>query len=129
MRALAAGVRAILDARVPGIVEQLRELTALRGKNQDVVAHMMERVREEKELFERGLARYTALRNVFTQQTNELFDDIGLEALRANAARTRRSMEDSPFTKGVRDAMNDFFAQIRGDFDRGRAAVRSKSTT
>ena len=117
LRALAAGVRAILDARVAGIAEQLAELTALRGKNQDVVGHMMERVRQEKDLFERGLARYTALRNVFTQQTNELFDHIGLEALRANAARTRRSIEDSPFTKGVRGAMNQFFAGIRNDLD------------
>ena len=117
LRALAAGVRAILDARVSGINEQLAELTALRGKNQDVVGHMMERVREEKELFERGLARYTALRNVFTQQTNELFDHIGLEALRANAGRTRRSIEDSPFTKGVRNAMSAFFIGIRSDFD------------
>jgi Dynamin family len=117
LRALAAGVRAILDARTSGIAEQLAELTALRGKNQDVVGHMMERVREEKELFERGLARYTALRNVFTQQTNELFDHIGLEALRANAGRTRRSIEDSPFTKGVRGAMNAFFAGIRSDLD------------
>jgi len=117
LRALAAGVRAILDARISGIAEQLAELTALRGKNQDVVGHMMERVRQEKDLFERGLARYTALRNVFTQQTNELFDHIGLEALRANAGRTRRSIEDSPFTKGVRGAMNEFFAGIRSDLD------------
>ena len=117
LRSLAAGVRNILDARIAGITEQLAELSALRGKNQDVVGHMMERVREEKELFERGLARYTALRNVFTQQTNELFDHIGLEALRANAARTRRNIEDSPFTKGVRGAMNDFFAGIRRDLD------------
>ncbi len=117
LRALAAGVRAILDARIAGIVEQLAELTALRGKNQDVVGHMMDRVRDEKELFERGLARYTALRNVFTQQTNELFDHIGLEALRGNAGRTRRSIEDSPFTKGVRGAMNEFFAGIRSDLD------------
>jgi Dynamin family len=117
LRALAAGVRAILDARVAGINEQLVELTALRGKNQDVVGHMMDRVREEKQLFERGLSRYTALRNVFTQQTNELFDHIGLEALRANAGRTRRSIEDSPFTKGVRGAMGEFFAGIRNDLD------------
>ena len=61
---------------------------------------MMDRVREEKELFERGLQRYTALRTVFTQQTNALFDVIGLEALRANAGRTRRSIERSPFTEG-----------------------------
>jgi len=100
------------------VMEQLNELTALRGKNLDVVEHMMERIREEKDLFERGLARYTALRNVFTQQTNELFDVIGLTALRANASRTRDRMEKSQFTKGVRESMNDFFSQIKSDFER-----------
>ena len=116
VRSLAAAVRAILDARAAGIAEQLDELRALRGKNQDVVGHMMERVRQEKELFERGLARFTALRNVFTQQTNDLFDQIGLAALRVNAARTRRQIEDSPFTRGVRAAMGDFFLGIHENF-------------
>jgi hypothetical protein len=117
VRALAAGVRTLLEARQVSIAEQLAELRALRGKNQDVVEHMMERVREEKELFERGLHRFTALRTVFTQHTNSLFDVIGLEALRATAGRTRRSVERSPFTKGVRAAMTDFFTSIRRDLD------------
>jgi hypothetical protein len=121
VRGLAAGVRAILDARMAGIAEQLDELTALRGKNLDVVVHMMERIREEKDLFERGLARYTALRNVFTQQTNDLFDIIGLPALRANATHTRERIEGSLLTKGVREAMSDFFAQIKNDFERAAA--------
>ncbi len=124
VRSLAASVRAILDARLAGVTEQLTELTALRGKNQDVVGHMMERVRGEKDVFERGLARFTALRNVFTQQTNDLFDHIGLAALRANAGRTRRHIEDSPFTRGVRNAMNEFFRGIHADF----AAAAKQST-
>ena len=126
VRALRGGVRTILDTRLAGITEQLAELTALRGKNQDVVGHMMERVRAEKEVFERGLARYAALRNVYTQQTNDLLDHIGLEALRANAGRTRRQIEDSPFTRGVRNAMSEFFRDIRGDF---AAAGRQSNET
>jgi hypothetical protein len=124
LRALTASLRAILDSRASGIGEQLAELIALRGKNQDVVEHMMARVKEEKELFERGLARYTALRTVFTQHTNDLFDVIGLSALRQHAARTRERIEGSPFTKGVREAMGEFFARLRGDFDQaGRQAA------
>ena len=117
VRSMTAGVKSILGARAAGIAEQLAELRALRGKNQDVVEHMMQRVRDEKSSFERGLSRYSALRNVFTQQTTELYDLIGLEALRANAGRTRRAIEASLFTKGVRGAMNDFFAQIRAELD------------
>ena len=117
VRALAAGVRTILEARRDSVSEQLAELRSLRGKNQDVVLHMMERVREEKALFERGLQRFTALRTVFTEQTTRLFDSIGVEALRTNAARTRQHIDDSPFTKGIRAAMHDFFGTIRGDFE------------
>src|SRR5208283_4053026 len=72
IRALAATVRSILDARSSGIQEQLAELRGLRGKNQDVVEHMMDRIKQEKDLFERGMQRYTALRTVFTQQTTAL---------------------------------------------------------
>jgi hypothetical protein len=123
VRSVASAVRATLDARQAGIAEQLAEMRALRGKNQDVIAHMLERVRQEKELFERGLQRFTALRNVLTEQTNELFRHIGMEALRANAHKTRHDIESSPFTKGVRVAMNEFFTCIRRDFD--QAATKS----
>src|SRR4029078_4419403 len=117
IRALVAGTRAMLDSRIAGIREQLGELQNLRGKNQDVVEHMMERIQQEKNLFERGMQRYTALRTVFTQQTNSLYESIGLETLRATAADTRERIEKSPFTKGVRSAMGDFFAKIYGSLD------------
>src|SRR5438876_5405493 len=117
IRTLAATVRSILDARSAGIQEQLAELRGLRGKNEDVVEHMMERIKQEKDLFERGMQRYTALRTVFTQQTNALYESIGLKTLREVAGETRKRIEDSPFTKGVRTAMSDFFAAIRGNIE------------
>jgi hypothetical protein len=117
IRALALTVRAILDARVAGLHEQLGELRGLRGKNQDVVEHMMARIKQEKESFERGMQRYTALRNVFTHHTTALYEAIGLEALRGTASETRKRIEGSPFTKGVRVAMNEFFAAVRGNLE------------
>ena len=121
VRGIATGVHVLLDARRAGIAEQLAELSALRGKNQDVVGHMMERIREQKELFERGFQRYTALRTVFTEQTNRLQDTISLDSLRETAAQTRQQIEASPFTKGMRTAMGEFFARIRGDFEQAGA--------
>jgi hypothetical protein len=117
LASLAAGVRVILDARRAGIEEQLAELTALRGKNHDVVEHMMERIRDEKALFEQGFQRFTALRTVFTEHSNRLQDTIGADALRETAARTRQQIEASPFTKGMRTAMADFFASMRAAFE------------
>ncbi len=118
IRSVVADVRETLEGRRRGLATQLAELRAVRGKNQDVVTHMMDRVREEKELFERGLQRFTALRTVFTEQTNALYGDIAQVRLRATAVRIQRQIEDSPFTKGIRSAMTHFFEAIRGDFDR-----------
>jgi len=118
IRALAAGARATLEARRDGVAAQLAEFRELRGKNLDVVVHMMNRIHDEKALFERALQRFAALRTVFTEHTTRLFDCVGFDALRANAGRTRRRIEASPFTKGIREAMNDFFATIHADFDR-----------
>jgi septation ring formation regulator EzrA len=44
-----------------------------------------------------------------------------MEALRSNAQHTRHAIESSPFTRGVRVAMNDFFTAIRSDFDSASA--------
>src|SRR5437870_8005977 len=109
IRALTAAARSMLDARSVGIQEQVSEMRGLRGKNQDVIAHMMDRIKEEKDLFERGMQRYTALRTVFTQQSNALHESIGLARLRDAAGDTRQRIEASPFTSGVRLAMSDFF--------------------
>ena len=92
--------------------EQLSELTGLRGKNQDVIEHMMNKIKKDKEDFEKGLQRFQALRSVFTQQTNKLFEHLGMDALKDAVKGTRVAMEKARFTKGIRDAMNKFFSDV-----------------
>ncbi len=116
-----AAVQSTLVGRRNGLAEQLAELTALRGKNEDVIGHVVDRVKEEKDAFERGMQRFGALRNVLTEQSNALYERIGLEALRSNAARTRKEIESSPFTRGVRNAMAEFFKSILADFEQAEA--------
>ncbi|HQR60761.1 MAG TPA: GTPase, partial [Methylophilaceae bacterium] len=103
----------ILDARLKGIIEQLDELKGLRGKNEDVVNHMMNKVKNDKENFERGLQRFQALRSVFSQQANALFTNLGMEALRSDVGETRNAMVSANFTKNIRAAMDDFFFRLK----------------
>ncbi|MBB5018413.1 putative GTPase [Chitinivorax tropicus] len=111
---IVSGVRQILNSRKSGIVEQLQELKSLRGKNQDVIEHMMDKVKQEKEHFERGLQRFQALRSVFSQQTNILFGFLGMDNLRAEINKIREQMEGSMFSAGLTDAMNQFFKETNG---------------
>lgn len=103
----------ILESRLKGLAEQLDELKGLRGKNEDVVEHMMNKVKIDKENFEKGLQRFQALRSVFSQQTNELFTLLGMEALKAQVTVTRDTMISANFTKSIRGAMDGFFADLK----------------
>lgn len=103
----------ILEARLHGLAEQLEELRGLRGKNEDVVEHMMNKVKVDKENFEKGLQRFQALRSVFSQQTNQLFTLLGMEALKVEVTKTRDVMIAANFTKSIRNAMDGFFADLK----------------
>lgn len=111
---LIANTGLILDSRVAGVMEQLEELRGLRGKNEDVIEHMMSKVKVDKENFEKGLQRFQALRSVFSQQTNKLFTLLGMESLKVKVHDTRETMIKASFTKTIRDAMDDFFLDLKG---------------
>lgn len=103
----------ILEARLQGLAEQLEELKGLRGKNEDVVEHMMSKVKVDKENFEKGLQRFQALRSIFSQQTNQLFTLLGMQALRDQVTKTREQMISANFTKSIRTAMDGFFEELK----------------
>ena len=107
--------QSILKARMASIHEQLDELKSLRGKNEDVIEHMMNKVKKDKEAFEKGLQRFQALRSVFSQQTNVLFTYLGMDSLKTEVKKTRMAMVSSKFTKGIREAMNKFFNDVNGN--------------
>ncbi len=109
---------ALLLSRNDNISEQLEELRGLQGKNQDVVEHIMLKIAQDKDAFERGLQHFQALRSVFSQQSVKLFQLIGTDAMKSEIARVRASMVQSRFTKGIREAMNKFFADIDQNMDK-----------
>jgi len=110
---LIANSHLILDARLSGINDQLVELRGLRGKNEDVVEHMMNKVKVDKENFEKGLQRFQALRSIFSQHTNRLFTLLGMESLKSHVHTTRETMIDASFTKTIRAAMDNFFSELK----------------
>ncbi len=113
----------ILRGRLSSVREQLDELKGLRGKNQDVIEHMMNKVKSDKENFEKGLQRFQALRSVFSTQTNKLYRYLGMEALKAEVRDIRSQMEKSRFTKGIREAMNTFFKDVSGNIGKATEQV------
>ncbi len=106
--------RELLESRLIGLREQLKELGDLRGKNHSVIEYMMRKVRSEKEEFDRGLQKYHAVRTVFTNLSNKVFSHIGMDAVRTETRRTRNAMTDATFSRDLRSAMEEFFETLRG---------------
>lgn len=110
---LIAEKQALLDARVRNVVEQLVELKSLRGKNQTIIEHMMKRVELEKKEFDNSLLRLQGTRAVFTRLSTEVFTSLGMDILKSQIHATRAAMEKSRFSAGLRQAVRDFFANIK----------------
>jgi hypothetical protein len=118
----------ILTARERGLQEQLKEMSDLRGKNQGVIEYMMRKVRAEKEEFENGLQKYHAVRSVFTSLSNKLFSHIGVDTVRSETRRTRARMVDANFSKGLREAMLQFFGNLRGNLHKSSDEIAEITT-
>jgi hypothetical protein len=115
--------RMLLQTRVANIEEQLVELRGLQNKNQDVVEHIMIKVAQDKDAFERGLQHFQALRSVFSQHSIQLFQTIGTDTMKTEISRVRESMVQSRFSKGLREAMNRFFQDVGGNMEKASAMV------
>lgn len=109
---IVAYAQQILDARFCGVHEQLIELQNLRGKNEDVVANMMIKVKADKDSFDKGLQHYQALRSIFSQHSQRLFTLFGMDALKLHVHATRNVMIAASFTKTMRQAMDGFFSEL-----------------
>ncbi|MBI3431430.1 MAG: dynamin family protein [Hydrogenophilales bacterium] len=114
----------LLETRLATIQDQVDELQGLRGKNRDVIQHMMVKANEDKQQFERGLEQFNALRNVFATQVEALRQRLGMEALRNEVRHTRQAMEKSHFSVGLREAMGRFFRQLDGNLDASSATIK-----
>ncbi|WP_194711452.1 dynamin family protein [Noviherbaspirillum soli] len=112
---LIASRQSLLSSRLRNVVEQLVELKSLRGKNQNIVAHMMKRIDMEKADFDASLVKLQGTRTVFGNLSSELFAHLGTDVLKNNIRDTREAMQSSLFSVGMRDAVKRFFAEVEGN--------------
>jgi len=104
-------VRLVIMQRLKGVYEHMEELSGLNDKNLDVIEHMMQKVKVDKEIFEKSLQRFQATRSIFSKQTNALYSHLNLKTLDTLIAETKKNMEISMTTGGLKEAMDHFFEQ------------------
>lgn len=102
-------IRALVNQRLKGVYEHIDELSSLNGKNMDVIEHMMNKVKADKEVFEKSMQRFQATRSIFSKQTNVLYGHLNLKTLDKLIASTRKDMNTSMTTSGLKGVMQNFF--------------------
>lgn len=120
---LVASLRARLESQRRGVLDQLQELEYLRGKNRGLITSMTQKIRSDREDFEQGLARFQALRGVFSTHTDRLYTLLDLDGVSEEWHRTRKEILRASFTSGMRSAMSRYFRDVRCNLERSAVEV------
>jgi uncharacterized coiled-coil DUF342 family protein len=113
----------LLYSRLSGIKKQLEELSALSGKNNEVIEHLMQKTREEQVAYHRNVESFQANKKLLAEQSRKLLDLISLGRLDKLVNDSRRSMSESWTTIGLKTGMKTFFDGVNGMMDEVRDYV------
>ena len=99
------------------IQAQLKELTGLQGKSQDLVTKLWQRVSQEREAYNAALSEYKVQRAAFNQRKNGLLDAFNPTQLDTLCAQSLQAINDSWTTPGLTRGMRELIRLIGDDFD------------
>jgi hypothetical protein len=121
--------RALLDARHSETVAQIAELKDLGGKNLDAIQKMVAHVRDEKRKYDKELEGFNITRTALTEQASHLLTHMSLNSVDKLISETRKTMEGSWTTSGLRNGMISFFSGASTRLDRvAREAEQIRQT-
>lgn len=97
---------------------ELKELTALTGKNRDVIKKLLDKVQADKMLYEQTVKSFNITRGVISQQGRALMASLDSDKLAEMLERSRGAIESSWTTNGLLRSMQSLFGQATQQFDK-----------
>jgi predicted nucleic acid-binding Zn-ribbon protein len=101
--------RAMIAARLASVDAQVTELKGLSGKNQDSIQQMINRMREEKQAYDKTLVSFQQTRMMLSEHTKILLDYLSVDSFDELMAQTRKVMKESWTTHGLQVGMKTLF--------------------
>jgi hypothetical protein len=100
---------ATVAARLTATENQIAELKSLGGKNLDMIQAMVQRMRAERDAYDKKLQSFQSTRAVLSEQIRILLETLSLPAFDALITKTRQDMKESWTTHGLKVGMASFF--------------------
>lgn len=107
-----------LGNELAAVRHELKELTALTGKNRDVVQKLLDKAQADKMFYEQTVKSFNITRGVISQQGKALLASLGQAKLDEILDKSRNSIEKSWTTAGLLRSMQSLFGNATQQFDK-----------
>lgn len=105
--------RGRVSGRINQIKAQLQELEGLREKSDDVIAHLLEKTRQEQEQYLKGVHQFQISREELIVETRLCRQILERDTIEALIDKAHREMVHSWTTRGLTGAMKNLFDELR----------------
>lgn len=108
-----SGSRQMVTQRLEAAQTQLSELRSLSGRNADVITGLMRKTRERQAAYNKNMESFQASRRILAQHSKSMLDALSIKSVDDLVATTRKDMEGSWTTGGMKGGMKTFFDGTR----------------
>lgn len=101
--------REMVQAQREKLTNQLEALRSASGRNTDVIKHLTQKTREQQIAYNNNMKYLQSSRRALAQHTIAVMNELSLEAFDMLISKTRRDMEESWTTGGLKKGMKTLF--------------------
>ncbi len=102
-----------LATRLDDINGQVKELSNLRGSNEEVVQQLLQKAKDKKAAYYECVKSFQLSRRKLALQAKTMFNTLDIEAIDNLIEKTRQEMSGSWTTGGMKNGMTVFFDSMR----------------
>lgn len=102
-----------LAARLEDTNGQIKELSNLRGSNEEVVQQLLQKAKDKKATYYECVKSFQLSRRKLALQAKTMFNTLDIEAIDNLIEKTRQEMSGSWTTAGMKNGMTVFFDSMR----------------
>ncbi len=110
--------RQLMGSRISELETELNEIHQLRGKSQDVINDIVEKLRKHKTSYEKEVQTFHVTRRLLADQVKAMLVEMSMSKFDRMVIKTRENMSGSWTTQGLRDGMAAFFSGTSRDMER-----------
>jgi predicted GTPase len=112
------GTQAMIQSRLEAVQAELRDLQGARGKSEDVLQQMSDRLKEQRTRYVKEVESFEVTRRLLSDQIRNLLGHMSMTSFDKLIGETRKSMHESWTTQGLRRGIVAFFQGASKRMDR-----------